>query len=291
MLHTNRCDNASALACAEHSAVFYQNSSDERGMIRALSQVAHQHARTKRFDQAKPPALEAIRRARLLGEPRVLITVLRRCAFSLPPERVEEARTYFSEALEAARAIRDPEELFMICEWWATFETSAGNLERALQIASQGLRSGGEKRTMLQGQVAGLALALGRFDQARPHARAALEYAMEAPDPLVRALSIAYWSPFHADYDACEAALLFGYAQAQLCELRGELDDDDKLALQNAAQAIRTKLSENNFDALAVQGAALTEDAVLAMLKSVSALGGIRESPLDAGDRVDTLLI
>jgi tetratricopeptide (TPR) repeat protein len=291
MLHTNRGDYAPALTCAQRSADLYRNSNDERGMIRALSQVAHQYARAKRFHEAEAPALEAIRRARLLGEPRVLVAVLRRCAFSLPPERIEEARTYFSEALDAARAVHDPEEVFMVCEWWVTFETTAGNLERALDIATQGLQSGGGKRTMLQGQIAGLALALGRFDQARPHARATLEYAMEAPDPLVQALSIAYWSPFHAEHNPREAAQLFGYARAQLRELRGELDTDDKLALDNAAGAIRRRMDGNGFDALVQQGAALSEDAAFAILKSASALGGIGESAIDAGDRIGTLLI
>src|SRR5579872_753024 len=292
MLHNNAGDHASALACAERSVSFYERSDDERGLIRALSQIAQQYARAKRFDDAQVPSAEAIRRARSLGEPRVLIAVLRRCAYSLPPERIEEARVYFSEALEAARAVHEPEEAYMVLEWWAAREASAGDLERALELATQGIQYGAHDRLVLEGQITGWALALNRLDEAFPHARQTLELAIDSPDPLSRLLSIAYWSPFQAAKDIEEAALLFGYASARINQLVPELDADDRLALENAERAITEKISSDRFEELKRQGAALTEDSTLSILRAALALDGEREdAAIGARHRVITLLI
>ncbi len=248
MLHNNIGDYASALACAERAVSLYERSSDERGVIRALSQIAQQYARAKRFDDAQAPSAEAIRRARSLGEPRVLIAVLRRCAYSLPPEQIEVARGYFAEALEAARTVHEPEEAYMVLEWWAAREASIGDIERALALATEGLQFGGRNRVVLEGQITGWALALNRLDEALPHARQTLELAIDSPDPMSRLLSIAYWAPFHADKNTEEAALLFGYARARLNQLTPELDRDDTLALENAERVIAKKLPKDRVE-------------------------------------------
>jgi tetratricopeptide (TPR) repeat protein len=292
MLRNNIGDYTAALACAERSVSLYQHSSDERGLIRALSQVAYQYARAKRFADAAAPSAEAIRRARLLGEPRVLIAVLRRCAYSVDPEHLEDARTYFAEALGVARSVRDPEEAYMVLEWWAAREASAGNIERAFEIATEGLEFGGRDRLVLEGQITGWALALNRLEDALPHARRTLDLAMQSQDPLSQALSIAYWSPFHGERDPAEAAQLFGYAQARLQQLTPQLDGDDELALQNAERVIKSKMPEALFAEFKERGAALSQDAAIAMLKTGSALDGERKpAPLGSGNRIGTLLI
>jgi predicted ATPase len=293
MLSNNRGDYAAALALAESAVACYRQSSDERGLIRALSQVAYQYARAKRFEEAEAPSEEAIKRARLLGEPRVLIAVLRRCAYSLPPQKLDEAREYFTEARDAARSARDPEEAYMVLEWWAAREASMGNLERALEIAMEGVQYGGGGRLVLEGQIAGWALALNRFDVALPHALRALEMAIESQDQTSQALSIAYWSPFHTRYDAEEAALLFGYACARLAELIPQLDEDDRLAMKNAEAFMEAKMEPDRFAELKSRGAVLSKDTALAMLTNLSALDREGQSAALTGDSdsVGALLI
>jgi len=103
MMYNNLGESRNALACAETAVTLYRQSADERGTIRALSQVAQLYARLKRYDDAEIPAGEAIRRARSLGEPRVLTGVLRRCAYALASNQIETARRYYAEGLEIAR--------------------------------------------------------------------------------------------------------------------------------------------------------------------------------------------
>ena len=272
MMHNNLGANRLALACAESAVSYYRQSSDERGTIRALSQVAQQYARNERFDEARAPAAEAIERARRLCEPRVLVSVLRRCAFSLPTAEIEDARRYFSEALEAARSVREPEEACMVLQWWAICESAAGSFERAIALAEEGLQCADRHARMyLENQIACWALALGRLDESAPHAREALLLALEVPHPLARAEAIAFYSPVHAAHDPKTAAMLLGYAKARLGELEWEARSEDDLALHNASQAIESGLRDGEFASLLEAGAAWTE---------VEALGSLAESPV-----------
>lgn len=266
MMHNNLAENRPALACAQAALAHYRECTDERGLIRALSQVAQQYARAQRFDDAREPAAEAIRRARSLGEPRVLITVLRRCGYSLPPSQLEESRSYFSEALDVARAANDEEEFCLVSTWWASREANAGALERAIAIASGALGRAGTGQSTLEIGIAGWALALGRFEEAKPHALRAFALAQQTEIPLARTLTMAYAAPFLAERDPRAAALLFGYAKARLAELEWEQDRDDVQALESVAGRIENGLARDEYESLLQQGSALTRDQALALL-------------------------
>jgi tetratricopeptide (TPR) repeat protein len=197
----------------------------------------------------------------------VLISVLRRCAFSLPVTEIEQARMYFSEALDLARSTKDPEEACMVLEWWANREGAAGSFERALDLASDALRCADTGSQLpLELSIVAWALDLGDFEQAKPHAERALMLARDVEIPLARSTAIAYCAPFVADRDAAQAAILFGYAKKSLGELEWRADRDDEIALQNAWHAIAQRLDSEEQRALLQRGAALTEDEVLTML-------------------------
>jgi predicted ATPase len=267
MMHNNLGENRAALRCADAALSYYRHAGDERALVRALSQVAQQYARSERFEDAIAPAAEAIRRARLLNEPRVLIAVLRRCAFSLPVDEIAQSRTYFSEALDIARSVRDPEEACMVLEWWANREASAGSLERAMSLATEALNcaDAGSQMT-LEIDIAGWALALGRFVEAKPHAARALTLSRDAQVPLAHAMSIAYCAPFVAERDAPRAAMLLGYAKARLAELEWKTQSDDDLALENVSNAIEERIENAEFNSLLEKGATWSEGEALAVL-------------------------
>jgi predicted ATPase/class 3 adenylate cyclase len=268
MLHNN-LGHRRALDCAERSVSYYQSSDDERGLVRALSQVAQQYARAERFDEAIAPAAEAIRRARALAEPRVLVSVLRRCGYSLPASQIEMARSYFSEALGIARAVQDPEEACIVLEWWADREAGAGSFSRAIELATEGLECAGRNSEMfLESHIAGWLLALDRLDEAAPHARQAFARALEADNPLFRAHAIAYCAPQVAARDSNLAAMLFGYATARLAELEWDWRRDGGLTFENASRAIERTLQGSEFATLLERGAAWTEAEAVAILKS-----------------------
>lgn len=292
MMHNNLNETRQALACAQRAVSFYERSTDERGTIRALSQVAQLYARSKRYDDAGAPAAEAIRRARKLGEPRVLIAVLRRCAFALPPSQIETTRAYYREALELARSSHDPEEACLVLSWWAYGEAASRELDRAIELGTQALQCADrENQCVLEVQLATWGLALGRKDDAVPHAGRALELALQAQLEQIVALAIAYLAPAHAQTDAREAAMLLGYAKARLAQLEWEPEADDRLAFDNAAQAIRERLKGDGFDELFDRGAAWSQDDALRVLQTASTLGRIgHDAPVDAGDGVGALL-
>lgn len=284
MLHTNLAENERAIACAERAVSFYRDSSDERGLVRALSQVAQLYARVRRFDDASAPAAEAIRRARDLAEPRVLVSVLRRCAYSLPPNGIDEARGLFSEALAVARSASETEEACLVLEWWADREAVVGSYERAIELASTGLQHADRGREMfLESHISSWELALGRLSEAEPHARRALVLSTEARHPHVRALSIAHCAAYFAEHDAKEAAMLLGYALARLENLGYERQADDEIATKTIAGAIASRLADGELSVFLESGAGWSDEQVSAALEA--AFSKQRESPSVCADR------
>lgn len=279
----------SALASAQRAVSLFRASSDTRGLVRALSQEAQLLARAHRFDEAEAPAEEAIREARRLDEPRLLITVLRRCAFSLPPSEIERARVLFDEALRAARSANERDEICRVLQWWANRESGS----RAIELALQALEYADDNvRIGLEASIAGYALAAGKLDEAEPHARNAVALAFESHIPLVRALAITYWTPFHAAREPQEAALLFGYASEQLRKLEWQGEEDDRLAIQTAQRIVEGALHEIPYEPLANRGAGLRDEEAFAIIRPVLTCGDTanHSSTMTAGDGVGTLL-
>lgn len=269
MMHNNLGEYNRALMCAERAVAFYKRSSDQRGLIRSLAQVAQLCGRLHRYHEAIPPADEALDRARALGEPRILVGVLRRCAHSLPPDRIHHARELFAEALKVARSVSDSEEPSLILQWWAVREAAAGCYHRAIELAKISLESAaGHWRMYLESQIACYTLASGDIDGAAENARAALKLSLEAQHPLFTALSIAYCSAFAAQHDAQSAAILLGYATARLRELEWRGEADDQLALANVSSEISRSLSPEIFEASTARGRALTQQAVLDIINA-----------------------
>jgi predicted ATPase len=267
MLHNNAGNYDRALECAVPAARYYAASTDERGSIRALAQVAQQYAQTGRPDEAEVPAQEALARARALGEPRVLMSVLRRTASALPRERIREARPLFEEALQLARANDDAEETCLVLQWWAIREAAAGNYDTAIDLARTALEApSGRVRMYLESQIACYALACGRLADAEPHARNVLSLSTDANHPLLSAIAIVCCAPFHARRDAQEAAMLLGYAQSRLRDLKWKVDGELLLALDNASEIVRRELGPEEMPPLVDRGAALTQGDALNML-------------------------
>lgn len=288
MMQNNLGQNDAGLASARQAVSFYRESSDTRGLVRALSQEAQLFAKTHRFDEAAAPAEEAIREARRLGEPRVLAAVLRRCASSLPPSQIEQARLLFDEALRAARSAHDRDEMCRILEWWADSESG----ERAIELATQALEYADRSvRPYLEVNISGYALAIGRLDIARSHAREAVALTLQTKVPFIRALAFAYWAPFLAEQMPEEAALLFAFAREQLRVLAWTGEEDHRLALETASQVIEKALPDANLKRLYQRGSELRQDEALAML--APSLAGSDASPVaapGASDGVGTLL-
>lgn len=271
MLHNNLAENREAIECAQRAVERYRETDDERGLTRALSQLAQLYARGERFDEAASLAHEAIARARALSQPRVLVSVLRRCAFSLPLSEAQEARARFAEALSVARDEREHEELALVLEWWAYREASLGELERAIELAAEGLLYADRNEAMyLEGHIACWALALGRLEDAAPHARRVLTLAGEMHHPHLYARAISYVAPSLVANDARQAAMLLGYAKMRLDELGFAPDSDDALAMERAEASIADALEGEALAPLFASGAAWSDEELKVVLETIS---------------------
>jgi predicted ATPase len=288
MMQNNLGQNDSALVSAQRAVALYRASPDARGLVRALSQEAQLLARSHRFDEAKAPAEEAIHEARELEEPLLLIAVLRRCAFSLPPSEIERARVLFEEALNVARSAHARDEICRVLQWWASRESG----ERVIELATEALEwADGDVRTALELTILTNMLAARRFDEAEPHAWQAVALTLETNQPLMRALAVAYWAPFLGARAPEDAALLFGYAKGQLRELEWNGEDDDLRALEMASHRIEQRIRSSDFEALLKRGAGMRLDEALAVLTPALTRGYAGDVAVPvAGDGVGTLL-
>jgi predicted ATPase/class 3 adenylate cyclase len=97
MLYHNQSANVGALSAARCAVELYREVGDERGLTRALSQVAHHLDGAPQEAQAISD--EAVRRARELGDPRLLAGTLQRCALAYASTDLEAARAYFKECV------------------------------------------------------------------------------------------------------------------------------------------------------------------------------------------------
>ena len=290
MMHNNLAQLPSALACAERAVTAYRRSSDRRGLVQALSQVAQQYARAGDSEKAAPFAEEAIEAARNLEEPRLQLTVLRRCAFSLPGESIERARQLFREALRIAELAHEDSEVCRLLEWWAERESDQGNYDDAIQLATRAIKCADTAtETHLRVQLACWNIVLRRFDEVEQHASKALENASTAGIEVGCALAMAYLGVVFTRSNPISAAQILGHARSWLGELHWKPGKDELLAFGNAVELLRQSLPSVDVEALQEQGAALSHDAALALL-----LTGRREtvhaSVDGGGDRVGTLL-
>lgn len=260
MMHNNLGRTPAALECAQRAVGLYRESPDERGIVRALSQVAQQFARAKRFDDARAPAAEAVRRAKSLGEPRIYIGVLRRCAYSLPPERIEDARALFQEALDAARASHDAEEASLVLHWWATREAVAGDFERAIQISKACLDNAAPNMHLfIHTQICGYAFAIEDLAVAAEHVPEALRLSLKAQNPLFIAIAASYAISIVETNHVADAAMLFGFAQAKFRSIGWEPERDDEIAQANARRALERACSPDVLCAMLERGGGLSD--------------------------------
>lgn len=289
MMHNNSRDYEHALSCAKRAVSLYRQSEDRRGLIRALSQTAHLYARANRRKEAQDAAAQAIQGARLLGEVRLLIAVLRRCAFSLPPAEIGRARELFAEALRTAEEAHETDELCMLLQWWAGSEAAARCFDRAMQLGVRALDCADPDTKMyLESDIAGYALASADYGLAGEHARRALRLALDFRHPVLTALGLAYCSQSLEDPKA--SALVAGYAGARLRDLHFTADGSEKAALFNTLQCLQQRLDSNGIASLLDQGSALREEQAVSLALEHSALGGSHDGAVGAGDRIGALL-
>ncbi len=182
---------------------------------------------------------------------------------------VATGRELYTQALEAFKALGDEDGTTMVLANLAEAEFRDDHVEQALRLASEALEinARGKNATNLALESvnsAAYCIALGNLDRARDVAREGLRWARQAQDALNIALALqhlALLGALHREVDI--AARLIGYVNVQLKELGSEREYTEKWGYEKLMTALHERLSEAEIETLAAEGAAWWEDQAI----------------------------
>ncbi len=263
MLYHNQGANAFALAAARRAAELYGEAGDDRGLTRALSQVAHHLGDAA--EEAHTVAADALRRARELNDPRLLAATLQRCAFVYAPPDIEQARACFEEATSLFRSLGREDETARALGAWADAESTAGNYAKAVEIARQGLEiATDDLKLYITNLLASCYVAMDDAENGLPAAREALATAERGAHPIAVPTAMLYLAALASPADARSAARLAGYARARLKRLDWALVGPDMMLDARLTARLEGALSTDELGRLLDEGAAWTDALALA---------------------------
>lgn len=182
---------------------------------------------------------------------------------------VDEARSYYAEALSLVTALGDEHEAILIRINMGELEYRAGHVDRAQAFADAAVtaarRIGSRHREITAlVNLAACRLSLGDMQGARDAARQALVLSQWAP-PMEVAIAIQHLATVAAYIGRVElAARLCGYADAWYANEGCERELTERRSYQILARALRERLDEPAIAALTAEGALLSEDGAVA---------------------------
>jgi len=264
MLQHNHGEDAGALRSARQAVELYRAAKDERGLVRALSQVAQHLPTSNAYEESRPVAEEALERARTLNDDRLLAATLQRCARVYKPSEIGDARRRFAQSVDIFRSLKRDDETARVLAWWADVEADAGEFKTAAAIAEQALELASEDlRLFLVNALASLYVALGD-DRAQTTVRDALRLAVERRHRMVVPQAMLYLAAMQSDANPRDAAMLFGYAEARLRVLDWKYVGPDRVVEQKLENALAKSLRPEDVGSLRAIGAVWSEREAVA---------------------------
>ncbi len=264
MLQHNQAEDAGALASARQAVELYKAANDERGLVRALSQVAQHLPIVNAYEEALPVAEEALEHARGLNDDRLLAATLQRCARVYKPSEIGHARRRFAQSVDIYRSLDRDEETARALVWWANAEADAGEFKTAVSISEQALGlASDDLKPFLASNLASLYVALGD-DRALTAARDALQLALERKHPIVLPQAMLCLAAMESDADPGNAAMLFGYVEARSRLLEWQLVGPDKFVQQKLEKTLMKILQAEELRSRLAIGAAWSEQEAIA---------------------------
>ena len=264
MLQHNQGEGSAALTSARKAVELYKAANDERGLVRALSQVAQHLPIVNAHEEALSVAEEALEYARGLNDARLLAGTLQRCARVFKPSEIAHARRRFAESVDIFRSLDRGEETARAMVWWANAEADAGEFKTAVAISEQALALATEDlKLFLLSNLASLYVALGD-DRARTTARDALRLAVERNHPFVLPQAMLCLAALESRTDPGHAAMIFGYVEARSRVLEWELVGPDEFVRENLENALASALQNEESRSCRAIGAAWSEPEAIA---------------------------
>jgi predicted ATPase/DNA-binding CsgD family transcriptional regulator len=264
-----------ALAAAERAEARFRVLGDSVGVAFARRVAGFSLVRLNRVAEGEALLEEALEAARALGNQRLAGYVLSGMG-AIPAVRadLERARALFVKEVEAWKAVGFEDSVVNAASNFAEIEFQCGDAEAALQHTREALAarrtSGGPDQVVhnLQNMAAYL-VALSRFDEARIHAREALDIAFElrldvlGMCALHRLAAVAALRPpddaQSAAADRGRAALLFGFVDANFRRLDLSREYTEQQEFDRARTALSAELGTHELERLMAVGATLTE--------------------------------
>ena len=179
--------------------------------------------------------------------------------------RVDDARQFYTQALSLMTALGDTLEATVLRHNMAELEFSAGNPERALEYAEAAALAAHRVRVKrleitARANAAAYHLALGNVDGARSAAAQALALARGAHsmDAAIATQHLAAVAALRGE--SRRGARLCGYVDAWYRSEGCERDLTERRTYEILVAALRERLAEDEIEAFAAEGAALSEE-------------------------------
>ena len=265
MLYNNQGDTRKALAQALEAVSLWRRAADDRGLARALSQVANQYAQENNFKAAEPAAEASLELARELGDRRLLADVLRRCALSFSRDGNERVRAMYAESGALLRSLGLDDDAARTLHWLGIFEAKVGNYgEAAKWLTEARPLADGDLAMLIVGDLAACRLLMGDLANAERAAREALALGTKLRQPLQTLFALSYVAALAGERNASEAARLIGYAEERLRLTGWTRVSYDRLIVDRLQHGLKKKLTAAELAQFCAEGATLSEEEAVA---------------------------
>jgi predicted ATPase len=265
MLYHNLGSDDRALACARAAADCYERAGDERGLTRAISQIAYESAACGQMESARDAAERSLELARRSGDARLLAATLQRCAMVSESTDMPLTRERYAEAIGLFRALGRNDEMARAMMWWADAEGVSGNPAAAVAIAGGALEHcPPDLRMFLINGMAGWFVALNDPDNALPLARESLRLARDAHHDVAELCATLYVATLIPADRTVLRAQLIGYIDAQLGRLNWTFAASDEAIARSLREEVRGALGDGEYQAAVREGGVWNEERAAA---------------------------
>jgi len=265
MLYNNQGATKNALAQALAAVPLFRLAADDRGLARALSQVANQYAIENDLEAAKPAAAASLELARELGDRRLLADVLRRCALSFSKDGGARVRAMYAESAALSQSLSLDDDAARALQWWGVFEAELGNYtEAAKRLTEARPLADGENVLLIVGDLAGCYYLMGDCANAEPAAREALALATRFRHPIQKLFALSYVAAVSGERNANEAARLIGYAEEGLRRAGWTRLPYDRAIVEKLEATLKERLAGAELSQCLAEGAALSDEEAVA---------------------------
>ena len=267
---------STSLAAALRAVDRYHAIGDRIGTARSQVAAGSALVRLDRPSDAEPLLREALGAARALGlDTLAANTLYLLAAAGALSGDFAEARAASGEALAMYRALGKERWVAVTLTARAEIEFWAGDAEAAVRVANEALAAcrfeddPDSVESAVHANTAAYLIAIDRYDEARTHAREALDisrrlrFELHETWALQHLAAIAALAPQTALMELPRAARLIGFVGARYAALGAAPEPTDRQEYNRVLAALRAAMPWNQLDLLLARGAEMSEEQAI----------------------------